>query len=102
MTHDQEFEARESFVMQPGQEYLGYAMINTMGEMHFRPKVKEERSGETAETLHRTNGITVCQTKNTFLLHITIYKDELTLTNLTNKLMLAIRILKNYIRPKHA
>lgn len=99
--NDLQFEPRPQIVMKPGVEYLGYASINTFGEMNFRPKVKEEGTGaEGAETLKRTDGITICQTKKTFLIHMTFPKDRLSFREISNKMVAATQLLTHYIKRK--
>ena len=100
-TADMTYEPRQQFLMQPGEEYLGYASINTYGEINFRPKVKNENTDkEGAETLKRSDGVTICQTKKTYLIHITIAKDMLTFSSISQKMLLASQLLTRYIKRK--
>lgn len=96
-----QFEPADAFVMEPGKEYPGYGMINRYGEMHFRPRTKRTATPDpTAETLYRSDGVTICESKNTFMLHVTLPKTGLSFTTITNRLLAAATRLTSYIRIK--
>ncbi|MDO4210404.1 MAG: hypothetical protein Q4D23_01630 [Bacteroidales bacterium] len=99
--NDLQFEPADGFVMEPGKEYPGYGMINRYGEMHFRPRTKRENTADpTAETLYRSDGVTICESKNTFMLHVTLPKTGLSFTTITNRLLAAATRLTPYLKIK--
>lgn len=96
-----EYEPKEPVKMEPGTEYHGWAHINSFGEMHFYPdeeKPKAEKEG--AETLVRTEGVTITQTANTFLIYLSFDKTGLSHAKLWGRFNTAMTHLLKYIRPK--
>lgn len=98
---NEQYEQKEPLRMEPGTEYHGWASINSFGEMHFYPdeeKPKTEKEG--AETLVRTEGVTITQTPRTFLIYLTFDKSELSHFKMATRFNTAMTHLLKYLKPK--
>lgn len=98
---DEQYEEKESLRMEPGTEYHGWASINSFGEMHFYPdEEKPKTDKEGAETLVRTEGVTITQTPRTFLIYLSFDKSELSHLKMANRFNTAMTHLLKYLKPK--
>lgn len=96
-----EFEPKEQIKMEPGTEYHGWASVNSFGEMHFYPdEEKPQAQKEGAETLVRTEGVTITHTQRTFLVYLTFDKSDLSHMRLANRFNVALTHLLKYLKPK--
>lgn len=98
---DEQYEQKESVRLEPGFEYHGWFTVNSFGEGHFYPdeeKPKAEKEG--AETLVRTEGVTITQTARTFMVYLCFDKSELSHLRLANRFNIAMSQLIKYLKPK--